>query len=322
MIAPDPDSQSPSDDAVAEQAINWFARLRAEDVTENERNLFAEWCHANPAHRRAYDEIALFWDDADFSQLLAAERQTAQIHPLRRPRPKYANVTALALAACLALIAMIHRPFLGCLQADYCSGIGEIRSIALADGSRITLNSNTAISVDLGGGNRHVRLNHGEAYFEVQRNPQLPFLVDARYSTTRVLGTRFIVREDAQSDSVTVVSGLVEVSGGKQSPAQLKANDGITVDAWQHSEIRQVSSINATAWLKGSAAFDNAPLADVVAELSRYRHGGLFIKNSELKNLKVSGRFDITDTDKALEALAQTLPIRIYRLTPWLIVIG
>jgi len=74
--------------------------------------------------------------------------------------------------------------------------------------------------------------------------------------------------------------------------------------------------------LKGSASFDNAPLSEVIVELSRYRRGSLLIADDALKNLKVSGRFDIANTDKALEALRQTLPIRVYTITPWLVVIS
>lgn len=315
------DSSTAEDDAIAELAIAWFARLRAADVTANEKQQFACWYQANQAHSHAYDEIAAFWDDADFVQILADNPQPAAIVPLRRSRFKHARAITLALAACLALVAVIYRPYSICLQADYCTGVGEIRSVALADGSQITLNSGTALSVDLNNGKRQVRLQRGEAFFDVKRNLQQPFVVDAHYSTTRVLGTRFVVREDSKSDSVTVVSGLVEVSGKRRPPTRLAANDSISVDAKHSSELRQVAAINAIAWLKGSAAFDNATLADVIAEISRYRRGSIVIKDDAVKNLKISGRFDISNTDKALEALQQTLPIRIYQLTPWLVII-
>lgn len=219
-------------------------------------------------------------------------------------------------------MAIIYRPTLLCWQADYCTAVGEIKTVQLADGSQVTLNSASAINVDLQSGSRHVQLERGEAYFDVQRAIRHPFLVDAHYSHTRVLGTRFVVREDRRSDSVTVINGVVEVSRARQNPAILKANDSITVDAERSSGIQQLAGTAATAWLKGGATFDNAPLAEVIAEIGRYRRGSVLIKNDALKNLKVSGRFDITNTDKALNSLQQTLPIRVYRITPWLVVIG
>ena len=311
-----------NDEMIAEQAVSWFARLRAEDITNDEITRFTSWYQASLAHRQAYDEIVAFWDDADFVQALADCEQISQVIPLPPPRFKHLKIATLALAACLVSVAVIYRPYLRCLGADYCTGVGEIRTVALADGSQITLNSDTAIRFDLRDDRRYVRLQHGEAFFDVSRNPQQPFLVDARFSTTRVLGTRFIVREEADRDSVTVISGLVEVSNDRQKTALLKANENITVNPEQTSDIRSVSAINATAWLKGYASFDNVPLSKVIAEINRYRHGGILIKDKALKDLKVSGRFDIIDTDKALEALQQTLPIRIYGLTPWLVIIS
>ncbi len=318
--------QSPEDqDTVAEQAMTWFVRMRAESVSPAERMQFQAWYQADPLHRQAYAETAAFWDDADFNDLLGKAALSPQAQrPVSPPSPRTFRLPAplLAVAAGIALAAIIYRPTLSCWQADYCTAVGEIKTVQLADGSQVTLNSASAIRVDVGNGLRHVRLEHGEVFFDVQRDTQHPFLVDAHYSNTRVLGTRFVVREDSRSDSVTVISGVVEVSRDRQKPAILQANDSITVDAERSGEIRQVTATAATAWLKGGVTFDNAPLGEVIAEIGRYRHGSVLINNAALKNLKVSGRFDITDTDKALNSLQQTLPIRIYRVTPWLVVIG
>lgn len=312
-------------DAVAEQAMTWFVRLRAESVSPAERMQFQTWYQADPHHRQSYAETAAFWDDADFIDALDTATLSPQAQRLVSPaRPRTFRFPAplLALAASIALVAIIYRPALSCWQADYCTGVGEIKTVQLADGSQVSLNSASAISVDFYNELRHVRLEHGEAFFDVQRDTRHPFLVDAHYSNTRVLGTRFVIREDNLSDSVTVVSGVVEVSRDRQNPAILKANDSITVDAEHSGEIQQVAVMVAMAWLKGGVTFDNAPLSKAIAEISRYRRGSVLIKNAALKNLKVSGRFDITDTDKALNSLQQTLPIRVYRVTPWLVVIG
>lgn len=319
-------SSAPTDaDAIAEQAMTWFVRLRADTVTAVERRQFQVWCLANPAHRLAYDETAAFWDDIYFNQTLAATTlspQTQAVLPGRHLRSQRIVKPMLAIAAGIVLLAIVYRPTLDCWRTDYCTAVGEIKTVHLADGSQVTLNSASAINVNLRNGLRQIQLTHGEAFFEVQHDAQHPFLVEGHYSNTKVLGTRFVVREDTGSDSVTVVSGVVEVSRDRQNPSILKASDSITVDAEHCSEVRQVSPNSATAWMKGSASFDNAPLSEVVAELGRYRRGGLLIKTESLKNLKVSGRFDVADTDKALESLRQTLPIQVYKLTPWLVVIS
>ncbi|WP_426994254.1 FecR family protein [Methylomonas sp. CM2] len=306
--------------AVADQAMHWFARLRGDSASLTERDAFAEWYAADSAHRAAYDDIARFWQDDDLAGALADFSISASALPARR-RVRY-RMPLLAVAASLALAAVVLRPGLSCLRADFCSAVGEVRNVELADGSRITLNSDTALSVDYRASERLVHLAYGEAYFEVSHNPEQPFVVDSKHCRTRVLGTRFIVRDGVGHDEVSVLGGSVEVGQGRQVAAVLKANDSIAVGADQDGGRRKLAPAAIGAWLKGSAVFDNATLAQVVAELSRYRRGRILIKDAATRDLKVSGRFNIADTDQALEALRQTLPIRLYKLTPWLVVIG
>ncbi|MEQ1635526.1 MAG: FecR family protein [Methylococcales bacterium] len=318
-------------DAINQQAIEWFAKLRTDTLTTEERMHFSVWLETSVMHQQAFDEINAFWEDADFTELLqetplsndalnAVKALTSPSKPATRlTYPKY----ALALAACLAMVMIVYRPSISCLQADYCTAVGEIRSITLADGSQITLNSNTALTVAFNNQQRTVNLRQGEALFAVQRNPQLPFVVAGHFSNTRVLGTRFVIREDLDKDTVSVVSGLVEVStSSQQKPALLKANDQIVVGQEQLGAIQQLANEDTAPWVKGRLLFDNASLNTVITELNRYRRGKVIIQNAALKALKVSGRFDISNTDNALESLQQTLPIHIYRITPWFIVIA
>jgi transmembrane sensor len=309
-------SDSPA--AIAEQAIAWFARMRADHVTEQERAQFQAWLQANPAHAEAYRQIDRFWMNPEFDRMLGEmplSTRSSRSFTIRRR-------AQLALAASVVLAAVLYRPALiDCLRADYCTGVGEVRGVQLADGSRVTLNSASAINLAFEPALRQVRLISGEAYFEVERDPERPFQVEGNYSTTRVVGTRFTVREQDRSDVVTVISGLVEVGQGDRKSPLLKANERVSVTAEQIGGVESVSGSTA-AWVKGKLLFDNVSLEEVVAEIGRYRRGAVVIRNEPLKNLRVSGRFDVNDTDKALQALAETLPIRLYRLTPWLIVIG
>jgi len=305
-------------DAVADQAIAWFARLRAENVSAKERAQFDDWLRAIPAHAEAYRQLERFWERPELGSVLAEMPLSVS-----RRRPLHLRRRAvLALAASVALAAVLYQPALiDCLRADYCTDVGEVRSVQLADGSRVTLNSALAINVAFEPALRQVRLISGEAYFEVRRDPERPFQVEGNYSMTRVVGTRFTVRERARSDVVTVVGGLVEVGQGDRKSPLLKANERVSVTAEQIGKVEPVSG-SAAVWVKGKLLFDNAPLEEVIAEIGRYRRGAVLIRNEGLKQLRVSGRFDVNDTDKALQALAETLPIRLYRLTPWLVVIG
>lgn len=311
-------------DAIAEQAITWFTRLRRENVSVAEQQQFAAWYAASPTHQQAYDEVLTFWEDETFTTLLQAAPLSTGFAPRSRAGQMVQNKAKylLTLAASVVLVAVMYRPNFSCVYADYCTAIGETRTLQLADGSQITLNSNTALDVHYSPQQRNVTLHQGEALFAVQRNPQQPFVVKAQYSNTRVLGTRFVVREDQDTDSVSVVNGSVAVSYAAQQTAILKANERIVVGQEEASATQHITAGVTVDWSRGSLLFDNATLSDVLAEISRYRRGKVLIQTDALKALKVSGRFDISDTDKALDSLQQTLPIHIYHLSPWLVVVS
>ncbi|MBK8816113.1 MAG: FecR domain-containing protein [Methylococcaceae bacterium] len=211
---------------------------------------------------------------------------------------------------------------ISCFQSDFCTRTGEIKTVALSDGSTVTLSSQTAINVAYNEHLRQVRLLRGEAYFEVQPNPDHPFIVEGNYSRTKVVGTRFIVREDNNFDTVTVNQGIVEVGRNNIKPYVLRVNDQLSIGEANSNGLRHVSAATEGAWTKGHLVFENACLDVVINEIERYSKGVIVIKNSRLKSVKVSGRFDISTPNKALEALEQTLPIKLYRLTPWLTVIA
>jgi len=307
----------------AEEAVAWFAKLRGEAVSAEDRSRFEAWLQASPAHRRAYEEVAAFWDDPGFSQVLGEAESVPAVpaagrRPARRTFRRRAKL-AWALAAALAGFTVIQWPAgTVCPQGGFCTAVGELRTLALEDGSLVTLNTGTAIQVD----SRHVRLLRGEAYFEVVPDAARLFTVDGHFSRTRVKGTRFVVREGQVADTVTVVSGVVEVGRDGKGSATLRENEQISVGADQALAVRKASASAAAAWIKGKAVFDNAPLSEVAAEIARYRRGTVWVKNDKLGALRVSGRFDIADTDRALESLAQTLPIRVFRITPWLVLIA
>lgn len=307
----------PAHSTLEQEAATWFARLRGERVSAEDRARFAAWLNQSPDHRRAYEEIAAFWNHPNLREVLATT-------PLSRPvsrRPGWR--VGLVLAAGLALLAVIYRPVvLNCLDADICTTIGETRVSTLADGSRVLLNTDSALRVRYGPRERRVELARGEAYFEVQPNPQQPFVVVGAHSETRVKGTRFTVRIGAERDSVTVIGGVVEVSGAGRTAPLLRQNDHVGVDASGPGRVDTVQATLTTAWIKGNAVFDNAPLTEVIAELGRYRRGAVIFAKPALKSLRVGGHFDLGDTDRALDSLEQTLPIRVHRIGAWLVIIS
>lgn len=302
-------------------AADWFAKFRNGYGNDEQYLAFQQWLSANPLHQRAYQDIEKLWHNPDFAAALTKIPLSRQANNPARSFKQFCYVVS-AIAACLPIATLVWQPNVHCLTADYCTQTTETRTIQLADGSTIILNTQSAVKVNLGQDLRSVQLVKGEALFEVSRNPERPFVVNSQFGQTRVLGTQFTVREQNNRDTVSVIQGTVAVNLRQQAPVILKANDQVTLTAQQVSPVNKVASTSSSAWAKGYLVFENANLDSVMNEIGRYQKGAVIFKNKQAKKLKVNGRFDIKHSGKALEALEQTLPIKLYRLTPWLTVIA
>lgn len=231
-----------------------------------------------------------------------------------------------ALAACLLLLVVAGGVWkddiaVG-LASDHASAVGERTPVTLADGSRILLNSRSAVAVDFGPAARHVRLLRGEAWFEVSSDAARPFTVETPQGSVRVTGTSFGVRRDEGATRVNLVEGGVALSlPGSLETLGLAPGQQAQLSAEGISDPAPFDRTAATAWLRGQLVFYDTPLAEVVASLNRYRPGRIVILDEELHRLKVSGVFTTDDPDAALTVIADTLPVSVTRLTRYLVLL-
>src|SRR5690349_16515735 len=135
-------------DTIDDAAIAWFVRLRDEQVSEADRAAFAAWRRADPAHEQAWRELEAIWGALDqLAPPKLATPATAVSAPRRRPRPLWQPLAAAAMLL-LAVTASLRLQPPG-LFADHRTAIGERRTIALADGSRVELGPGSAIDVEI-----------------------------------------------------------------------------------------------------------------------------------------------------------------------------
>lgn len=318
-------ADDPRSEALFEEAAAWLARLREPDVSETDRRAFARWRDAAPGHAQAFAEAQTLWDD------LAAPAATALARcpqaKGRAPRPRSALSHRAALAASLvALIAAAvwtARGGLENLQADYVTAVGENRTVTLADGSRATLNTDTALAVDMTGGERRLRLLRGEAFFEAARDPARPFVVAATAGEVRVLGTRFNLRTEAGGAVAAVEEGVVAVipAASPGAAATLTAGQAARVEAAAVHRLDGVEPVDETAWRRGQLVFYRAPLGEVAAALNRYHHGYILIVNDDLRAKPVTGVFDAARPAAAVDLIESALGVRSYRLGDRLILL-
>ncbi|MBK8815571.1 MAG: FecR domain-containing protein [Methylococcaceae bacterium] len=192
--------------------------------------------------------------------------------------------------------------------------------MTLSDGSTVTLNTDTAISVTFTTDERNVSLLKGEAYFDVTHQSNRPFTVAGNVSTTRVVGTRFLVKVMPDEEKVTVLKGLVQVNSQHQQ-ALLHPNEQVQTTPVGLSPIQTQIDNREAAWLNGHLAYHDQTLSQVVKELDRYIPGWVVVTGDNLKGYRISGRFNIAQPQNALDTLAYTLPVNVAHIGPWLTVI-
>lgn len=303
------ETDTSGDEPVYEEAAGWVARLSSSDATDADRRAFEAWRSADPAHAEAYAEMDALW---------------RKLGRLPDPRRRPGTPRALAGIAFVALVAgtlAYQQGLVDWLRADLWSGVGNVEHARLADGSRVDLNTDTALALHFTEQEREIELLRGEASFDVVPDPDRPFTVRGNGLSIRAVGTRFFVRADGSENPVGVAEGRVEVSAAGHR-AILEAGEAVKVGADANLSVTASDVDRKMAWRDGRLIFAGQPLSTVLAELGRYRHGRILLLERKLGERRVTGAFDLHDTDEALDVIAATMGVRVRRLSPLLVLVG
>ncbi|HEV7287956.1 FecR family protein [Sphingomonas sp.] len=306
-------SGKPHPASIDAEAAAWVARLQGERTDSIERGLHA-WLEADPAHCAAFERATEIWTLLPGAvRCMDAERR---MHA-RAPGgvPAWRSVTrrsALALAASVLVAFGVGTTWmLVAPEQGYATAVGEQKVAVLEDGSRIALNTNSRVDIDFTPGTRTIRLDHGEAMFEVAHNATRPFIVTAGDKQVRAIGTVFLVRREGDSVTVTLIDGKVAVTElsprtgtAAQASAILAPGERFTASGARQPVIDTESAEVATAWRHGQAIFRDTPMAEAVAELNRYGGAKLVVTDPRLAALPISGVFATNETRDFAEAMA------------------
>lgn len=306
------------DDRLAEAAAGWLARLQSADARDQDRADFQRWLRADPSHAAAYDEMKALW-----GSLKDAPVSLDSLKARRSPAARAAGLAVLVGVIAASSCAVYQTGLIDRWRADYYTEVGEVRSVVLEDGTKIDLDTDTAIAVRYSGTERHVELLRGQAFFDVAKNPARPFVVDDGSLSATALGTHYSVQTAAGSlpHLVQVEEGVVEVRTGGNDTV-LRAGDAITVDRSGKAMVAKADVANETAWRQGKLVFSATPLSKVAETLARYRHGRIVILDAQAADRKVSGVFDLSNTDEALAIIKSNLPVSVTHVTDVLVLIG
>lgn len=314
-----------------EEAMDWLLRLQAAPDDPTVQAAAADWAAADPAHGLAWAQAQKTWSligaappvhAAHWGKSPASPANAAPNPGKRTKAGRFGvGLAAAALAACLLLLVGATDPLLR-LRADYATATAELRTVALPDGSLAHLAPRSALAVEETPTRRGVRLLAGEAFFEVLPNPNRPFVVEAANIAVTVLGTAFDVRLDDDGAAVGVKSGVVSVRRGGIGGVvdeRLSAGQRLTAPRNGGAAVRgAVNPDEVAVWRDGYLFLDNATLAQAVAELERYLPGWIVVDDERLRQRRVTGVYDLSQPENALQALAQPHNGRVRRIGPYL----
>ncbi len=224
-----------------------------------------------------------------------------------------AAVIVVAIGLALAVVYLQVRP------VQYETAVSEQRDVLLADGSRVTLNTDTALRVRYTASSRRVELARGEAIFAVKHDVARPFEVVAGQTVTRALGTEFNVDRRSDRIRVSVIEGVVRVSAGgnhgagkitplvpaltKGRSAEFRNDDNRIVEA--AADLKRIQ-----AWRARRLEFSDTPLPEALEEFNRYSTAHVVIGAADLNTVRVSGVFRIGDTEGFLFSLREALGVQ------------
>ncbi|ATE59654.1 FecR domain-containing protein [Thauera sinica] len=311
------------DTALLEEAANWAMAFRYGTPTESERQAFDRWRRQSLSHDAAWARAEAVFHA--FDQVPAGAGREA-LHSLGHGSGRRRSLRllgALLVAAPAGWLAWRQSPWRE-WTADVATATGERRTLALPDGSRLVLNTASAVDIFFSAAERRIRLLAGEILVTTHADPApayRPFLVDTPHGAVRALGTRFSVRHlDRETCRVAVFQDKVEIRPLGGDARILRAGEQADFGT---REVRQPVEVEASTalWEQGMLLARNMRLADVIAEMARHRPGVLRC-DPAVADLRVSGAISLADTDAGLALLVRTLPLRIERNTRYWVTVA
>lgn len=295
-----------------QEALAWFSLLRQPGCDETQRQAFAAWCQVQE-NAHAYAELETFWQ---------------QLQPApARPRPRHVTVRRSHLGKGLALVfllglgaaAYLYWPLIQRLASELHTDVGERRSIRLADGTTLNLDSASAMNVDLRGRTRQLHLVQGQVHMEVVLDGRA-MDVEVGNARIQVYGTRLQIARHAGRDELVVFSGKAMVTqGGEQR--MVSAGERVTFDDTRIAPVRKADLKTADSWRNGRLKATDMPLRQVLERLAGYQGQRLWMMDEHVAHRRVSGDFNLDRPDQSLQSLAAAQQLQLLGvLGHWLVV--
>ncbi|MFT7774216.1 FecR domain-containing protein [Roseateles sp.] len=319
--------------SVARRAVEWLVELQSDDAGDADgmrrRRELQQWRAEHPDNERAWQRIEavngqVFGTLRGMESPVASAVAQAALAPprSRKRRDAVRTLAVLMFTGGAAWVAQERTPWREWV-ADERTGVGERRTVTLADGTAVVLNTDSAINVRFTDSERRVRLVGGEMLVTTGKDRTgRPFIVETAEGELRPVGTRFAVRQHAGASRVDVFEGAVSIR-----PTAAQAGQGRLLRAGERARFTRTAvgeSVPAndddTAWADGMLVASGMSLQAFLAELGRHRPGHMSC-DAAVAGLRVSGSYPLADTGRILDTLRLTLPVEIHYLTRYWVMV-
>jgi len=300
---------------VLQAAAQWFAVLQSDAVSESDRQAWRAWV-AIPEHAKAWQRVEQI--SGRFEPLTGSPFSPAAAVLLQRREPNRRQALKTLSVLCggaLLAFAGGSLPWRS-WAADHRTAVGEVRDWRLDDGSRLWLNTDSALAVAFTAQARQLSLYRGEALLQAS-DERRPLLLRTSEGDLQARGAaKFSVLQRDGSTQLSVFEGAIDIRpAGRDGVHTVLQGQQVAFDA-RLLRPERLAQPGRQAWSSGVLLADDLRLDEFVTELARYRQGYLAC-DPQIAGLRVVGAYPLADTERILEALASTLPLRINRRLPW-----
>lgn len=338
-----------TDGSARSEALAWYIEQLDGDLSPADRAAFEDWLRADPTNEREYRELDALCDrlgafeTAPEVQMAKSYAEQLRAEAERKRRSLRYRVAAepwpaLAAAGLVAVVAgwmVLGSGLFGTGDTGYRTAVGEQRVVELADGSVMRLNTQSSVEVRYSDDFRRVLLRDGQAGFDVARDPDRPFTVEAGEGVVTALGTQFDVYKSGAKVTVTLLEGIVEVRPQEDAPPSASVDDderalfaasrppapppaielrpGEQVSIHRDGALSAVAAVDvdrAAAWRDGKLDFHDTPLDEAIVEVNRYSRSKLVLIDRELAEIRVSGIFNVGRPANFVRALEARFGVR------------
>jgi len=319
---------------IDDEAAIWLVRLDDGNLSAQLRKELKAWLAVDERHQIALKAMADIWNDMDEILMMINDEDSSKnvslwpiLTPIFKPVMLAASISFLTLFIWLAMPLNVQKN-------SYATVVGQQMDATFDDGSVIRLNTNSHIETEFSDEKRIIKLIKGEALFDVAHDPNRPFIVYAGDRLVQAIGTKFVVHLNTENIQVTVTDGKVKMSKValhrkltdikeldssrvQTDDVYITKGEKVLVSSNQAPQLTHIKAENIKrdlSWLNGKLIFENEELFDVIEEVNRYVDIDIVLKDPSLHKIRISGRFDVGDSEALIEALELSFNLKSQRI--------